>query len=143
MRKQLLFLLLINSFLVLNAQNEADFLINQTFSSRIASVCEETPDGYDCSGFEVYLTFKFTKESVSVLEKEVPTCGEVDVISNKDYKWELTQDSILKIQPKPKVLIYPFFDDLVLKIENQKVLGYKKKRQNEVEIFEFVNDTIK
>lgn len=64
----LILFFVINSFLVLNTQSETDFLINQTFSSKIGYTCEEVIGDHSCAGSEIYLFLKFSKETVSIIE---------------------------------------------------------------------------
>lgn len=108
MKKQILFLLFINSFLGLNAQSDNDMLINQTFISMIGSVCEETPDDNPCAGLEIFLILNFNEDNVSVIEKEVSSCGIDNIISTLDYKWKLTENYEIKIHNDPKEIEYDF-----------------------------------
>ncbi|WP_109435326.1 MULTISPECIES: hypothetical protein [Aquimarina] len=139
MKKSITFLILISSFLGLNAQNEYDILINQTFISNIGSVCEETPEPDPCAGLEVYLILKFTKENISIVEKEISSCGSEYITSKLDYHWELIQNSEIKVHSIPKEIEYKFLKDLVLKIEDGKIIGYKKLWNKKTSRIEFKN----
>ncbi|PKV51390.1 hypothetical protein ATE84_3475 [Aquimarina sp. MAR_2010_214] len=143
MKKQILFLLFINLFLGLNAQSNNDILINQTFISMIGSVCEETPDDNPCAGLEIFLILNFSKNNVSILEKEVSSCGVENINYTLDYKWELIQNHEIKIYNNPKEIAYDFLKNLVIKVENKKVIGYTKRGDKKTDKFEFKKIDIK
>lgn len=127
MKKQILFLICIHSYLASQAQNKDDhILINQTFTATIGYVCEETPEPNPCAGLEIYLVLSFTKEEVSIIEKEVSSCDVEDITSKLNYKWELIQDSEIKIYSNPKEIEYNFLEGLRIKIEDNNIIGYKK-----------------
>lgn len=133
---QVLFLF-INSFMTLNAQSKDAILTQQMFITKIESLFEETPKSNPCAGLEIYLILKFTKDNLSIIEKEISSCDEEHISSKLDYKWELTQDSEIIIDSNPQEIEYNFLKDLVLKIENEKVMGYKKKGNNKIKKIEF------
>lgn len=133
----LIFFLFMNSFMALNAQNKDAILIHHTFSSNIESICEETPDGYVSEGIEVYLILKFTNDAVIMLEKEVYSGGSENIVGKLEYKWDLIKDSQIKIYTNPYEIKYHFLKDLVLKIEEGKVIGYKKRGNKKTDKFEF------
>ncbi len=133
MKKRILFLIVINSFITLHAQSKNDLLINKTFSINIGSVCEETPEPNPCAGFEIFFILHFTKNNVSVLEKNISSCDSEDIVSKLNYKWEFTKNSEIKIYSNSKEIQYNFLKDLVLKIEKKKIVGYKKNKRFEFE----------
>lgn len=133
----LIFCLFINLFLILNAQSEADFLINQTFSSNIGFTCEETIEPDDCAGSQIHLVLKFTKETVLILEKEISSCDEEHISSQLEYKWTVTKDSEIEIDTDSKAIEYHFLKDLVLKIENKTIVGYKENGTKKTDRFQF------
>lgn len=133
----LVFFLFINSLLALNAQSKDAILIHQTFISKIGSICEETPDDNPCAGLEIHLILKFTKDNLSIIEKEISSCDEENISSRLSYKWKLTQNSEIKIDTNPQEIEYHFLKDLVLKIEDEKVIGYKKQGIKKMNKFEF------
>ena len=143
MKKQILFLLLINSFLGLNAQSNNDMLINQTFISMIGSVCEETPDDNPCVGLEIFLVLNFKEDNVSIIEKEVSSCGIENITSMLDYKWKLIQNHEIKIDNDPKEIEYDFLKNLVIKVEQGKVTGYIKRGNKITDKIEFKKINIK
>lgn len=129
MKKHILFFLFITIFLNINAQDKVDNLLNGEFISNIGYGCEETPEPNPCAGVEMYLILNFTKERVLVTEKDISSCGSEYITSELEYKWELTQDSIIKIQSKPEEIEYKFLKNLVLKIEKREIVGYKNKTE--------------
>ncbi len=52
-------------------------------------------------------------------------------------KWELTKTLELKIHTKPKDIAYHFLKDVVLKIEQDNIVGYKTYWNGKVEKFNF------
>ena len=44
-----------NLLLTLNAQNQNDFFLNQSFSYNIGYICEETAEPDPCAGLQEYL----------------------------------------------------------------------------------------
>ncbi len=137
MKKHILFLLFINIFLSINAQDKANNLPSGEFISNIGYECEETPEPNPCAGVEMYIILNFTKERVLVTEKDISCCGSEYITSKLEYKWELTQDSIIKIHSKPEEIEYKFLKDLVLKIEKREMVGYKEYWNNKTEKFVF------
>lgn len=137
MKKQIIFLIFITSFLVLNSQNKSHVLINKTFTAKIGYVCEETHEPNPCAGLEVYLILNFTKENISIIEKEISSCGSEYITYKLDYKWELIQGSEIKIYSTPKEIEYKFLKDFVLNIESEKVIGYKKWGNKKIDRIEF------
>lgn len=133
----LILIFYINSFLVINAQSERDLLIDQTFSSNIGSICEETTGDDSCAGSQLYLILKFTEETITVIEKEISSCKVEHISSQLKYKWELTKDSEIKINTNPKDIEYLFSKDIILKIENKTVVGYKEIGAKKIDRFEF------
>ncbi len=137
MKRFILFLLFTNIFLNLEAQNKTDILTNKEYVSNIGYGCEETPEPNPCAGVQKYLILNFSKEQVLITEKDISSCGSEYITSKLKYKWELTQDSIIKIYSKPEEIEYKFLEGLVLKIENGKVIGNKKYSNNKIENFIF------
>ncbi|MEE9361220.1 MAG: hypothetical protein V3U92_01330 [Cellulophaga sp.] len=119
------------------AQKNRSLLINKTFMANIGSICEETPDGYDCACIEIYLILNFTKEDISIIEKEISSCGTENITSKLIYKWELTQNFETKIVSNPNEIAHGFLKDLVLKVENEKIIGNKKRRNKTTDKIEF------
>jgi len=111
---------------MLNAQSKGA-LVGQAFSCSIGYMCEETPDNNPCAGLEIYLILNFSEETVSIIEKEISSCGVEHINSQLRYKWELTQDSEIKIDTNLKEIEYHFIKNLVLKIENGTVIGNKNR----------------
>ncbi len=101
MQKLILFILFVSSFLAVNAQSNPDALFGQTFMTKIATVCEETPDSNPCAGFEIFLVLSFSKEAVSVTEKNISSCNKESIFSKRNYTWELTADSEIIIHSNP------------------------------------------
>lgn len=130
--------LFINSFLLLQTQIESEFLINETFSSKVGYMCEETTDDDPCAGFEIYLVLKFSKEKVIIIEKEVSSCDTEQIASQLEYKWELTEDSEIKMDINPKDIKYHFLKDLILKTENKTIIGYKENGSKNADRYEFI-----
>ena len=128
--------------LSIDAQNNNDILTKQSFITKTGSVCEETPDDNPCAGFEIFVILNFNKERVLILEKEVSSCGLEKITSKLDYKWRLTENGKINIYSNPKEIKYHFLKDLVLKIENKKIIGYKKREHKNTEKFEFDKITI-
>ncbi|KAF9657917.1 hypothetical protein ABHQ57_08840 [Tenacibaculum sp. ZH5_bin.1] len=137
MKRLILFLLFINLFMNVNAQNKTDILTNKEYVSNIGYGCEETPEPNPCAGVKMYLILNFSKEQVLITEKNISSCGSEYITSKLKYKWELTQDSIIKIYSKPEEIEYKFLKDLVLKIENDKMIGNKKYSNSKIENFIF------
>ncbi|MGG6231002.1 hypothetical protein [Tenacibaculum sp. SDUM215027] len=137
MKRLILFLLFTNLSLGVNAQNKADILTYKEYVSNIGYKCEETPEPNPCAGIQMYLILNFSKEQVLITEKDISSCGSEYITSILEYKWELTQDSIIRIYSKPEEIEYKFLKDLVLKIENGKVIGNKKYWNNKIDKFIF------
>ena len=126
MQKLILFILFVSSFLAVNAQSNPDALFGQTFMTKIATVCEETPDSNPCAGFEIFLVLSFSKEAVSVTEKNISSCNKESIFSKRNYTWELTADSEIIIHSNPEEILCDFLNDHILKLENETVIGYEK-----------------
>jgi len=138
MKKCIILLFIILPFLTINAQNELEPLINVEYISNIGYGCEETPEPDPCAGVQMYLILKFTEESVSIIEKDISSCGSEYITCELEYKWEMSNNNEITIQSNPKEIEYKFLKDLVLKIENKKMVGYKKYWNNRIKkiIFE-------
>lgn len=118
-------LLLLNLLVELNAQNKNEDLTTQTFIYHLDTVCEETPEPVPCAGFEIYFIMTFDKEDVTIIEKHIDSCESEYIASKLNYRWILTPDSQIKIFSNPIEIKYNFLKDLVLKIENKNLIGYK------------------
>ena len=123
--------------MTLNAQSKVNFLINQTFSSKIGSTCEEVIGDDSCAGSEIYLTLKFSEETVSIIEKEITSCDEEHISFQQAYKWTLINDSEIKIGNNSKEIAYHFLKNLILKAENKTIVGYKEISTKQTDKFEF------
>ena len=119
--------------LAVNTQENNSLLINKNFIAKIGSICEETTDGYDCAGIEIYLILNFTKEDLSITEKQISSCGTENITFKLDYKWELTPQSEIKIGVDSTEITSNFFKNIVLKFENKTVIGYINNTEIEFE----------
>ena len=97
MKKQIIFLIFITSFLVLNSQNKSHALINKTFTAKLDMYVKRLLSQNPCAGLEVYLILNFTKENISIIEKEISSRGSEYITYKLDYKWELIQGSEINI----------------------------------------------
>lgn len=132
------------SFLILtlslSAQEKPNLLVNKTFTTKVGSICEETPDDNPCAGQEIYLVLKFEKEEVFVSEKYISSCGKESIIIIGQYKWELLKCNKIKIDADPKKILYTYMEDLIIEFKDEQLLG---KRKNGNIINEYIFDAVK
>ena len=131
------FLFLTLSF---NAQENQNLLVNKTFTAKVGSVYEETPNDNPCAGQEVYLVLKFKKEEVLVSEKYISSCGKESIIIIVNYKWELLKCNKIKIDVNPRRIEYTYLHKLTLELRNRQLFG---KRKNGNIISEYIFDSVK
>ncbi|WP_221409026.1 hypothetical protein [Reichenbachiella versicolor] len=62
MNRHILFIILISSFLSINAQAPIDNLLSGEYISSIGFQCEKTPKPTPCAGVEMFLALNFSKE---------------------------------------------------------------------------------
>lgn len=119
-------LMIMSLFLSFKAQSQNDFITSKSFSYHIGSICEETSEPNPCAGIQEYLFLNFSPKEISIVQKEISTCGSEEIIHQFSYEWKLINDSSIKIESNPQEIQYSYFKDLDLRIENKKIIGYKQ-----------------
>jgi hypothetical protein len=134
--------------LLLNAQENKNYLENNTFISKVGSMCEETNIPDPCAGAQIYLILMFKKEYVFISEKYISTCDKVEIIKIGCFKWGLSENNEVKIDYNPdinKVIEYEFnfsifMDNLTFELIDNRLRG-KEKRKNKVIEYIFLKNS--
>jgi len=89
----------------------------------MGTIYEETPDDNPCAGSQIYLTLFFEKETVSVSEKEVSTCGKENISEIGNFIWQLMPSNKIKIYFDLQKIKYTYAKNLSLELENNNIVG--------------------
>ena len=114
--------------MLVNAQSEDSFLIDNTFSAKLGDICEETPEPDPCAGQELYLVLEFGKEQVRAFERYTSSCEEITIVEIGNYKWSVLEEGELQIHYTIEAVEYTLLKDVELRIEDQILRGIKTQR---------------
>ncbi|WP_123902642.1 hypothetical protein [Chryseobacterium elymi] len=101
-------------------------IAGKEFTTKIGSICEETPEPVKCSGSTDYLVLKFKNKSVDVIEKRLK-CNEEQILHKNNFIWRIVKNKI-DIQI-PSNNQSSFIKNLDLRIKNNQLIGYKEDWQ--------------
>ena len=123
--------------LQLQSQNIAKRINNEIFTSKIGSICEETPDSNPCAGQGIYLTLKFNEKKIEITEMYISSCGKKSISYKLEYLWELKNDNEIKIHYKPNEVKYKSIENIKFKLIKEIIIGYKKEGNNKIVEYKF------
>ncbi len=104
------------------AQQTKENLLNKTFSAKVGSIYEETPDDNPCAGQQVFLVLQFSEKKVEVIEKNISSCNKETIVYKLEYSWKLKGQEVV-IFTKPEEVAYTYLEKLKLKLIAEKLLG--------------------
>ena len=122
MSKNILTILLFFFYSLSNSQ-EMSIHLYKEFTTNVGTIYEETPDDNPCAGSQIYLTLFFEKETVSVSEKEVSTCGKENISEIGNFNWQLMPSNKIKIYFDLQKIKYTYAKNLSLELENNNIVG--------------------
>lgn len=122
MSKNILTILLFFFYSLSNSQ-EMSIHLYKEFTANVGTIYEETPDDNPCAGSQIYLTLFFNKETVSVSEKEVSTCGKENISEIGNFIWQLMPSNKIKIYFDLQKIKYTYAKNLSLELENNNIVG--------------------
>lgn len=105
-----------------NAQEMKSYL-NKELTANVGSIYEETPDDNPCAGSQIYLTFQFDKDKVSVSEKEITSCGKESINEIGKYNWKLGSNKEINIDFDLQKIKETYAENLFLEIGGKNIVG--------------------
>ncbi|MCG8182464.1 hypothetical protein [Tenacibaculum piscium] len=135
--------------LILKAQEDKKHLENNTFISKVGSMCEETNRPSRCAGKEIYLILTFFKEKVVVSERYISGCNEIEIFEIGYFKWVLSEQNEIKIDYNPDTIFTKaefnpsiYMNDFTFKLIDTKLIG-EMKMYNKMTKFFFKKTSVK
>lgn len=120
MKFSLFFILMIA--ITIKAQKVENKLIDKTFQANIGSICEETPDYNPCAGAEIFLVLQFTKNKVTITQKDVSSCNKETIYCKYTYNWKFKETEII-INSKLEEIKYTYINKLKVFYKEEKLIG--------------------
>lgn len=96
---------------------------NKELITRVATICEETPDNNPCAGSEVFLALMFDKKEVQVYEKVISSCDKESVNKIGVYTWTLLPNKELQIDFISEEIEHTYADCFFLELRDKQLVG--------------------
>ena len=125
-------------------QKTPNNLINNTFTSKVGFVCEEVYPPDPCAGEQIYMSLTFEESNVTIIEKNIGTCGDVEYIAYElKCPWELVNDKEIKIDVTGEPLTFKYIENMTFTILEDKIIGQKRTWDDRLVDHVFVKDKSK
>jgi len=80
---------------------------------------------------------EFKKEDVFIVEKYISSCDEESTLIIGNYKWTVLDNNKIKIAANPKKIENTYMEYLTIELNNEQLLGKRKKWNNSISEYTF------
>lgn len=97
--------------------------LHKNLEVKVGDSFEEVPVDQPCVGGEIYLIIVFDEQRVTILEKEVSTCGDSFVEKIGRYKWALLSNNKIEVDFVFEEIKGSYAENIIFELREGDIIG--------------------